>query len=468
MRNGIGKKKRQYQRILRKLPRLYEYSERVYMSYMKAQKRGQREEAWAAAFCYVLAPVLFLYVLWVLADALWDGKRRLYFLARDGYMMYSVAKYVCEQWQLPLECRYLHCSRYSLRSGEYKLLGESSLDYICLGGMRVTLERMFMRGGLTIEEAAEAGRYMGWERKMQEPLTYEQVRALKPVLKENPVFMGKMKEHADAAYSHVLGYLRQEGLFDSIPYAIVDSGWTGSVQRSIGRLLKSAGYDGKVEGYYFGMYEYAKGADPKCYHTWYFAPRGGNRKKAFFCNNLFECVFSSPEGMVKGYCRKKGRYEPVFAAESNPNRRKIEMGEDILLRYAEHYTGGSREKNRDLRLEKRVAASLLNAFMGCPSMEEARVFGEYLFDDDVTGEEKHPLARPLTHKEMKGEKIVRKLFRYLMGKEHPVLQSAWPEAALVLSGAAGSADLFQTALYKFLLYSRKGMGQGRKARRNRK
>ena len=432
---------------------------------MEEQKKGWREETWAAAFCYVLSPVLFLYVLWVLADALWDGKRRLYFLARDGYMMYSVAKYVCEQWQLPLECKYLYCSRYSLRCGEYKLLGKRSLDYICLGGMRVTLERMLLRGGLTPEEAAEAGRYMGWEQKMCKPLTYEQVKALKPLLKENPVFMSKMKEHANAAYPLVLGYLRQEGLMDSIPYAIVDSGWTGSVQRSISRLLKSAGYNGKVEGYYFGMYEYARGADPEHYHTWYFAPGGNNWKKAFFCNNLFECVFSSPEGMVRGYCRNGGRYEPVFAAESNPNRRKIELGVDILLRYAEYYTGGFGERDRNLRLEKRVAASLLNTFMGCPSMGEARVFGGYLFDDDVTGEEIRPLARALTHKEIKEGRIVRKLFRYFTGKEHPVLQSAWPEAALVLSGAAGDADLFQTALYKFLIYSKKG--KGIKVRRDR-
>lgn len=449
---------------MKKLPRLYEYSQRVYVKYMQTGKRGKREEAWAAAYCYVLAPVLFLYVLWVLADAMWNGKRRLYFLSRDGYMMYHVAKYVCERWQLPMECRYLYCSRYSLRGGEYKLLGKRSLDYICLGGMRVTLERMMMRGRLTGEEAAEAGQYMGWGHKMQKPLTYEQVKGMRPLLENNPLFMDKMMEHAEAEYPYVTGYLRQEGLMDDVPYAIVDSGWTGTVQRSISRLLKSAGYQGKVEGYYFGLYEYAKGTDPRLYHTWYFAPKGKKRRKAFFCNNLFECVFSSPEGMVKGYCRNKGSYEPVFAVKSNPNRSYAEAGAGILLQYAECYTGESGDKfgekdrtERNQRLEMRVAAKLLHSFMGCPSVEEAEVFGGYRFDDDVTGEEKRPLARALTRKEIKEERIVRKLFRFVSGKEHGFQISAWPEASLVLSGAANSRLLSGTALYKILLYFRKDL-----------
>ncbi len=449
---------------MKRLPRLYEYSQQVYVNYMQTKKRGKREEAWATAYCYVLAPVLFLFVLWVLADAMWNGKRRLYFLSRDGYMMYTVAKYVCERWQLPMECRYLYCSRYSLRGGEYRLLGKRSLDHICLGGMRVTLERMMMRGLLTAEEAAEAGTYMGWEHKMHKLLTYEQVKGMRPLLENNPLFMDKMREHSGEQYPYVTGYLRQEGLMDDVPYAIVDSGWTGTVQRSIHRLLKSAGYKGKVEGYYFGLYEYPKGADSGLYHTWYFAPKGKKWRKAFFCNNLFECVFSSPEAMVKGYCKNKGSYEPVFAAKSNKNRRYAEAGADILLRYAECYTGESEDKfgeadrmERNLRLEMRVAAKLLHSFMGCPSREEAEVFGSYLFDDDVTGEEKRPLARALTRKEIKEERLVRKLFRHAAGKEHKFQSSAWPEASLVLSGAAGGSILSRTALYKILLYFRKDL-----------
>jgi len=301
---------------------------------MRTQKKGGAEEAWAAAYCYVLTPVLFLYVLWVLADALWNGKRRLYFLARDGYMMYTAAKYICEQWQLPLECRYLHCSRYSLRSGEYRLLGEKGLDYVCLGGMRVTLERMLLRGGLTEQEAAQAGKAMGWEHRMHELLTYEQVKSLRPFLKDNAFFMERMRRHAKEAYPSVIGYLGQEGLMDKVPYALVDSGWTGSMQKSLQHLLDSMGYQGKVQGYYFGMYEHPDGVEPAACHCWYFGPGTGLRRKANFSNSLFECIYSSPEGMTEGYEKRGEVYCPVLEKHRNPNREKILKTTDYLKRYA--------------------------------------------------------------------------------------------------------------------------------------
>ncbi len=457
------------------------------------KRKAEPEEVWAAAFCYVLAPVLLSYVLWVLEDALESGKKRLYFLARDGCMMYRMAEYLCRQWGIPLECRYLYCSRYALRSGEYGLLGDKCLDYICLGGMEVTLEKMMERGGLTAEEVSAAGERMGWESRMRKCLSYEQVKALKPQLKDNSFFMEKLLEHSKEAYPSVSGYLRQEGLLEEISYAIVDSGWTGSVQRSINRLLGSAGYDRAVEGYYFGLYEYVEGVEPEHYRTWYFAPENRNIRKAFFCNNLFECVFSSPEGMTKGYCRKEGRFEPVFAMEENPNRRRIEAAAGLLLRYVKRYAAGEgkgmpvKEKGFSIKeksisgkhgagtqekewfgkkeqreMERRTAFRLLASFMGRPSAAEARVFGSYVFDDDVTGEERRTVARAFTPEEVKEGRLFRRLFRYAAGGEHPAVQSAWPEAGMVLADAAGS-----TALYKFLLYSKKSLEQ-RKRNRKRK
>lgn len=488
-----GKRER-YRRILKKLPRLYRCSEYVYKEACRgktgaSQGKGQeaeQEEAWTAAFCYVMAPVLLSFVLWVLEKALESGKERLYFLSRDGYMMCLLADYFCKAWQLPLECRYLHCSRYALRSGEYKLLGEERLDYICLGGMKVTLGKMMRRGGLDGEEARTAGKCMGWEGDMDRLLSYGQVKALRPLLKGNAYFMDRLQAHSEKEYGKVAGYLRQEGLTEEVSCAIVDSGWTGSMQRSFRRLLESMGCGKEMEGYYFGMYEYAEGVNPELYHTWYFGPGDGNVKKAFFCNNLFECVFSSPEGMAKGYSKKDGRYVPVFAAAGNPNKKRIEEGAALLLRYAEHYgeqarrdgagagngaVGGRRvfvplpglEGKEPARMRK-TAARLLACFMGKPSEAEAMAFGRYVFDDDVTGEEKERIARAFTREEMQEGNILRRIGRYVCGKGPSAVQSAWPEAGIVLSPYAGSLDLVQTALYKFLLYARKSMEQKRKGK----
>ncbi len=291
---------------MKRLPRLYECSEHAYGDYMKGRAKGQ-EEAWAAAYCYVFLPSAFLYVLWVLAHALRCGKRRLYFLSGESYLMYLIAGHVCERWQFPLECRYLY------------LPGEP------------------------------------WQ-------TAKDIR-----------------EGSGQQAALLRGYLEQEGLLGEVPYALVCGGWSSGRQKRLCRLLKKAGHRGRTEGYYFGLHSYAEGMGEKLCHAWYFAPAGGGWKKAFFSRELFDCVFASPEGEIVGYCVSGGRYVPVFGAEGNPHRKRIETEAAVLLQYAEYYTGdfgsGKDRKGRNPRLEMCVVTWLLSSFMGFASAEEERAFG---------------------------------------------------------------------------------------------
>ena len=103
-------------------------------SYKKIQSEKEIYEC-------VLAPTLYEFVLWVLQEALQSGKKRLYFLARDGYQMYLAARQLCKQYNLDIECRYLKVSRYAVRVPEYHLLGERCLERICVGGIDVTFEK---------------------------------------------------------------------------------------------------------------------------------------------------------------------------------------------------------------------------------------------------------------------------------------------------------------------------------------
>ena len=73
------------------------------------------EDPAAVVSTHVLAPVLDGLVRWLLREAVRSGRRRLYFLARDGYAPYQAASRYCAQYAIPLDCRYLSCSRYALR-----------------------------------------------------------------------------------------------------------------------------------------------------------------------------------------------------------------------------------------------------------------------------------------------------------------------------------------------------------------
>ena len=80
------KRKAQYLRALQKSPRLHRAALALPAS------RGALETACS----YALAPALAGFVQWLLDRAVRSGKKRLYFLARDGYFFYQAALILCK------------------------------------------------------------------------------------------------------------------------------------------------------------------------------------------------------------------------------------------------------------------------------------------------------------------------------------------------------------------------------------
>ena len=99
-------------------------------------------------------------------------KKRLYFLARDGYQMYLAAQQLCKQYDLDIECRYLKVSRYAVRVPEYHLLGERCLERICVGGIDVTFEKIMQRAALTDKEAEEIAALAGYTENYRKVINY--------------------------------------------------------------------------------------------------------------------------------------------------------------------------------------------------------------------------------------------------------------------------------------------------------
>ncbi len=109
-------------------------------------------------FLYVWLPVLTEYVEWVLEEAIKNGEKRLYFLARDGYMMYLMAKKLVDARGIDLDIRYLKISRFSIRSAEYYFAGKAALATLRVAGIDISFEKIIKRAGLTEEEALHIAR----------------------------------------------------------------------------------------------------------------------------------------------------------------------------------------------------------------------------------------------------------------------------------------------------------------------
>lgn len=413
----------------------------------------------------VLAPALNSYVIWVLWNARKKGIRRLYFLARDGYLMYRTAEIFCRRLHLPVECRYLHCSRYSLRVPVYHLNTDDALEYICRGGIDVTMKKILGRSGITEEEQKTVLKQLALAFSETEVIPYAKLEGIRERLKQNPYFLECLCRHSREALPGLQGYLTQEGLLEDVPDAIVDSGWIGSMQKTLNQVLEHFGRIRALEGYYWGLYELPSGVERELYHCYYFYPDRCLREKVYFSNCLFEAIFSAPHGMTMGYEEKEGGFEPYFSACGESRKQFIEMTETYLRQYTERLAEAVPYQKIDWKRDRAIVRKLLKMFMGKPVKEEAEVYGALRFTDDVLDIDTQQAAAVLTEEEFKANHVWNKALTMLGIRHGYIRESAWYEGSAARCGKHVRYHRGQYVIYKYLLYVRKILQEQRKMRK---
>lgn len=404
----------------------------------------------------VLAPAMNAFVLWVLQSAVSAGKKRLYFLARDGYLMYRTACTYCENLKLPIECRYIYCSRYSVRIPMFHMDMEEAMDYICRGGIDVSLIKILDRAGLDDEEKKKVIRLLHMEGQEKAVIPYARLGNMRQRLEKCREFTKAVEKHSKDALPAFKGYLEQEGLLDDVSAAIVDSGWIGSMQKILNRFLKTMGRTQPIDGYYWGLYELPAGTDMAAYHCFYFSPPQGLKRKVYFSNCLFEAVFGAPHGMTLAYENRQGQYMPVYAAADKRLTAFIKKTESYMDIYTKKLSASLENlENTDSHQNRKTVEMLLSLFMGKPTRKEAETYGRLPFSDDVLENEKNETAAIFTEDELKTNHVLYKALIMLGIKKARIKESAWYEGSAVRCSSRAKWHCSMYRLYKYVLYIRK-------------
>lgn len=413
-------------------------------------------------YLMVFAPALVSFVNWVMEQAVMTGKDRLYFLSRDGYQMYLIARQLAAYKDMAIECRYLHVSRYSMRLPGYHLNMERCLDSICVGGIDVTPLKILRRGGLTEQECGNVIRELHLKETQDKVMNYRQVQLLRGRLMKSDMLRQYIQKHSMEAYDNAIGYLKQEGLCRDGRFAIVDSGWVGTLQCAIEALIQSVSPEIKVEGYYFGMYEYPRRAERDWFHTYFFSLERGLARKACFSNSLFETVVSAAEGTTMAYGLEGGKYYPILREQKNPNAGQLAQNAEALQLYLKYLlpekgTRGTEEYDM-MADNKKFIAELMKKFMSEPTALEYECYGKNLFSDDVTDEDQKKAAADLTRKEIRDQRLLQKLLIMTGIKKAVIRESAWLEGSAFGTLGEGRKLLFELRhirLYKGFVSFRK-------------
>lgn len=335
----------------------------------------------------VFPPVIADFTGWVLRSAAAKGIKRLYFLARDGYVINKTAAVIAEKSGINIEPRYLYCSRISLRNAALADLGEEAYRYLLEGGFSVTPRVILGRLRLGGEEREKVYRDIGYADDENTEMGKTAAGDFCGRLRKSAVYNGYVKSVSEGCRENAAAYLDQEGLMSDTPYAIVDSGWTGSMQRML-RILTGR----RQIGFYFGMYSRGNDEDGEFY-TYLFDKSTSPFLVSKFNNNLFEAVCSAPHGMTEGYKRENGKIVPVLKSGGslNSGSELALMQERLIYDYAENkYIMPSKEPSAEER--RKYAFSLLDRLMYKPDMKTAELYGSLRFSDDAAELNSFPMA----------------------------------------------------------------------------
>lgn len=416
-------KTEKYQKILKKSEDLLKAAE-------KTSGLFKGSDIFSSVTAYVTAPVLYCYVRQVLKTAQEQNIKRIYFLARDGYIMKKIAETICEKQGIDIDCRYLYCSRYVLKNALYYLCdtpedferagffgrcaGQSPLNTLC-------------RAGMAEGKRQEIYKDIGFTGDENEAMDNGSFSAFCEALKKSGLLLSTLKQSGKTAYENITAYFEEQGLFEDISFALCDTGWLGSIQSALADICKDR-VKNKIRGFYFGLF---RGLDGDSFIPYLFSGEDAHKTVPRFCNNLFECFCAAPHGMTIGYQNSEKGYQPIFKEQSKAMKELAEKQTEIITAFAEN---ADVSMSADDELLKDIARKLLIALMYKPDYDEAEIIGAFPFCDDATELYVTPLAEKCDKKSLKRLLFPIRMLNKVRGRSiYPDKGVYWLYGTIVLS-----------------------------------
>lgn len=256
--------------------------------------------------CDIIASLYIPYAQYVVSHAISHGIHTLFFLSRDAYILFELAKLLDTNQSININ--YLYVSRKSLIQSCYEdisreiilqLLGKESLV-----GERVDSVLTTLRMPLGIMES----------------LNFDRISCLN---EENIFFnilvnnKSSLLKEAELSRKNVIKYLKQENFLDEGNLiGIVDVGWKGTTRFMLNSLKNKYGNSGMLHFYYLGYEGSILSSDKGGYST--YLPMPVDRIGVPYFTELIENYYSAaPHTSTVGYNQKDNGVFPVF--EDNPN-----------------------------------------------------------------------------------------------------------------------------------------------------
>lgn len=255
------------------------------------------------------APILFPYCNWIVEQAQRRNISRLYFIARDGYVLKSITDKILKYKQLNISTHYIYGSREAWRIPS---LTKETIDQIFSVFEQKTfvqnIQAVADRFSVTKEELIPflPEHYKSYAGN----LTEEDLEVIRHSLESNQEFKDFILDKNKDKQQILLDYIRQEIDFSDDNFAFVDLQGSGVTQKCLASLIYTF-YPKPLKCFYSRANSLPKSISDKYVDLYIEFP---SIKYTWFIRELF-C--RALHGQTLGYERKNGKVVPVLQSEGN-------------------------------------------------------------------------------------------------------------------------------------------------------
>lgn len=243
-------------------------------------------------------PILFPYIYWLLDQAQKRGIERLYFIARDGYILKLIADLIIKENNLPIKTKYIYGSRKAWRISALNL-DDDELYRQFIQFTMYEPKKIPQAFGLTKEEFLSI-----LPKKLRNYSTSKPDKRLAEYLYENKDVLKFAIEKNRAQKECVINYLKNTIDCTDDKFAFVDLDGSGLTQNCLARLMNNF-YDKKIKSFYYAV-------TPACCRSlnlekyYYYTLKRGNM------GNMLELLTRAPHGQTLKYADKNEDYKPIL------------------------------------------------------------------------------------------------------------------------------------------------------------
>ena len=203
--------------------------------------------AFRFAVDYII-PVYLPFMQSVIDNARSRGIKRIYFLARNGFILNKIAEYIPHE---DIELRMVFLNRYSLLLPFLRITGTDG--YLTIAENHTLIGRRIDDLLTNIQLTVDDLKKLGIEFDFSVIETHEQEDRVIEAFFSNSVLLDFMRSKTDGKMAVLKDYFAQEGLLDGVPSAFVDVEWMGSTRLMLNGMLNYFGVN-PIEFYYLSVH----------------------------------------------------------------------------------------------------------------------------------------------------------------------------------------------------------------------